>query len=144
MEVDRNGLVVLSRDECLRRLRRPGVGRVGLSVGALPAIFPVNYTLFRDDVYFRTAPGTKLVAAARNAIVAFEVDRIEPISHNGWSVLVVGPSEVVSEPAELARLARSLSPWIGDGADVLVRIRAELISGRQIVHPAVRPAARTG
>src|SRR5207249_10908243 len=88
----------------------------------------------------RTAPGTKPVAAVRSAIVAFEVDRIAPVYHAGWSVLVVGPSEVVTEPRELARLARSLSPWIGDGADILVRIRSELVSGRQITHPA-SPAA---
>ena len=31
---------------------------------ALPAVFPVNYCIRDGDVYFRTAPGTKLDAAS--------------------------------------------------------------------------------
>ena len=137
LKTDRNGMVVLSEAECLRRLGTGGVGRVGVSVAALPAIFPVNYAQLDGDIYFRTTPGTKLAAAARNAIVAFEVDRADAMSHTGWSVLVIGPAEEVDDPDELRRLAQlPLTRWVDGGADTLVRIRASLLSGREMTHVA--------
>jgi len=133
MSIDHNGMAVLPEDECLRRLRFRGMGRIALSVGALPAIFPINFTVDGRDIYFRTAPGTKLDAAARNAVVAFEVDDVDPISHTGWSVLVVGPAEEVRDPGELERLRRlPLTRWVRGGEDSLIRIRAELVSGREL------------
>src|SRR3954471_13318116 len=79
--LDRNGMVVLDERTCLQRLGRNGLGRVAVSVGALPAIFPVGYAVDAGDVYFLTGAGTKLGAAARNAIVAFEVDAVDVVGH---------------------------------------------------------------
>src|SRR5262245_6730572 len=90
MEIDRNGLEVLGREECLRLLAQATVGRISVSVGALPAIFPVNYCVRDGAVLFRTGRGTKLEAAAANAVVAFEVDDFDPVEHTGWSVMLVG------------------------------------------------------
>jgi uncharacterized protein len=135
METDRNGMAVLSTAECLQRLGRAGIGRVAVSIGALPAVFPVNYAVDDGDIYFRTATGTKLTAASRNAVVAFEVDHADRLEHDGWSVLVVGPAAEVTDPAELKRLsALPLRRWIAGGPDTLVRIRAEHVSGREIAH----------
>jgi nitroimidazol reductase NimA-like FMN-containing flavoprotein (pyridoxamine 5'-phosphate oxidase superfamily) len=131
--LDRNGMVVLSERECLARLGRNGVGRVAVSVGALPAVLPVNYARRGRDVYFRTAAGTKLAAAAQNAVVAFEVDHVDRIDHTGWSVLIVGRAAAVVDTEELERLRDlPLSRWLDRGADTLVRIDAELVSGRAI------------
>src|SRR5262249_23502314 len=77
--LDRNGMVVLTERGCLARLGGNGVGRVAVSVGALPAVLPVNYARRGRDVYFRTAAGTKLAAAVQNAVVAFEVDHVDRI-----------------------------------------------------------------
>jgi uncharacterized protein len=139
MPVDRNGLVTLSRGACLRRLGRTGTGRVAVSVGALPAIFPINYAMWGDDVVFRTTPGTKLAAAVRNAVVAFEVDASNAMSHTGWSVLVVGACREITDPAELAVTDRlPLTRWTrGGGPESTVCIRPELVSGREIAQPTV-------
>ena len=132
--LDRNGMHVLDRPACLERLGRNGLGRVAVSVGALPAIFPVNYAVDGDDVYFRTGPGTKLAAASRNAVVAFEVDEADALGHAGWSVLVVGPAAEVIDPVELDRLAHlPLTKWIGEEPGALVRIRAARVSGRALI-----------
>ena len=91
VHVDRNGLVVLGRTECLRLLSGASVGRLAVTVGALPVILPVNFLrLDRDRVLIRTTTGTKLDAATRHAVVAFEVDDFDSFSHTGWSVCVTG------------------------------------------------------
>jgi len=97
---------------------------VAVSVGALPAIFPVNYATLDGDVVFRSGPGTKLTAAARGSVVAFEVDEADRFAHTGWSVMVVGPAHQLTDPHDRAvacRLplaswepaweARSSNPW---------------------------------
>jgi hypothetical protein len=150
MKSDRNGMLVLSEEECLRRLGTTGIGRVAVTVGALPAVFPVAYAARDGGIYFRTAPGSKLAAAARNAVVAFEIDQIDRQSHAGWSVMVVGPAARIDDPAELERLAGlPLTRWIDGGPESLIRVAASLVSGREITHAAtpvgrVEPVALAG
>ena len=127
------GLELLDYDDCVSLLRRVSIGRVGVSVGGLPAIFPVNFVVDGDSVVFRTGRGTKLAAATDNAVLAFECDEVDPFEHSGWSVLVVGQAEVVTDPAESGRMERlRLSPWAGGRRDQFVRVPLELVSGRRI------------
>ena len=95
--VDRNGLDILEREECLRLLSASSVGRLAVTMGALPVILPVNFLLDGDRVLIRTTSGTKLDAATRNAVVAFEVDDVDPIAHSGWSVCVTGMARDVTD-----------------------------------------------
>ena len=135
---DRNGLEVLSRADCLALLASVQVGRVGVSIDALPTILPVNFGLDGDDIVFRTVRGTKLVEATRNAVIAFEADEVDAGTATGWSVVVTGRSHEVTEAEEIARLDHlHLASWALDGrADHWVRIRADLVSGRRIANAA--------
>jgi nitroimidazol reductase NimA-like FMN-containing flavoprotein (pyridoxamine 5'-phosphate oxidase superfamily) len=63
-------LETLDRDECLRLLATVPVGRIGLSIGALPAILPVNFAMVGSSIVIRTVVGSKLDAATRHAVVA--------------------------------------------------------------------------
>src|SRR4051794_27438539 len=103
VEHDRNGLEILDEIACLELLRRHSVGRIAVTIGALPAIFPVNYTMLDDDIVFRTGTGAKLAAAVRNTVVAFQIDEFDAIDHSGWRVLVTGRSEEIMRPDELER-----------------------------------------
>lgn len=126
-------LHVLDEAECRQLLGRAAVGRVAVTVGAVPAVFPVNFALMDGDIVFRTGAGTKLDAAVHQAVVAFEVDHVDPVYHEGWSVLVVGMADEVTDPAERGRaLSLPLRPWGEGHRDHVVRIRAELVSGRRI------------
>jgi hypothetical protein len=81
----------LSPDECRALLRAGGIGRVGVSIGALPAIFPVRYELVDDDIVFHPPyPHVAAPGVVTGAVIAFEADGFEHGAVDGWSVLVVG------------------------------------------------------
>ena len=131
MTTDRNGLEVLDADECFRLLRGASIGRIGISSRALPVILPVNYRLDGGRILFRTSPGTKLDAATRNAVVAFEVDEVDPVYHSGWSVLVTGVAQDATEQLSVDR--RTATPrWAPAGDDRVVAISIDQISGRRL------------
>jgi nitroimidazol reductase NimA-like FMN-containing flavoprotein (pyridoxamine 5'-phosphate oxidase superfamily) len=126
------GLDVLQLDECRRLLATQVIGRVGVC-GARPGVFPVIFGLLDGDVVFRTAPGEKLIAAALNRELVFEVDAFDVDDQSGWSVNVVGTAEEIEAPDELARAtALGLVPWAGEVRDRYVRIRSTEVSGRRI------------
>jgi uncharacterized protein len=128
--IDRNGLEVLNSDECLRLLATATIGRIGISSGALPVILPINYRVDGDRILFRTGAGTKLDAATRDAVVAFEVDHIDPLYHSGWSVVVTGIASDVQGASDEA--IWSTPRWAGGGDDRLVAISINEISGRRL------------
>lgn len=124
----------LSRAKCLELMATVPVGRIGVSVRALPVILPVNFALVGENIVFRTIPGTKLDAATANAVVAFEVDSYAPDGTFGWSVLVQGVSSEITDRGELLALASiPLRSWALDDrtATRLVRIESSFISGRR-------------
>jgi len=129
-------LQTLSPNECAALLAEGSIGRVGVSVGALPVVLPVNYAVLDGDVVIRTGAGTKLDAALVGAVVAFEIDSVDPIYHGGWSVMVQGRAQEVLDPGELRRVqALPLRPWADGNRDRFVRISTERISGRRISLP---------
>jgi nitroimidazol reductase NimA-like FMN-containing flavoprotein (pyridoxamine 5'-phosphate oxidase superfamily) len=140
MEIDRNGLEVLEREACLRLLDSVTLGRIGVSSGALPCVLPVNFRLVDDQVVFRTGIGTKLDAATQHAVVAFEVDQMDPITHEGWSVMVTGVAREVTDPRELDRLASERIPrWAPTGDGRVVAVSTDLVTGRRIVAGLLPP-----
>ena len=123
----------LAPEECQRLLAERSIGRVGISVGALPVVLPVNYALLDGDVVVRTGEGTKLDAALAGAVVAFEVDQVDPIYHQGWSVLLQGRATVIADPDDIDRARRlPLRAWAPGIRDRYIRIPIEIISGRRI------------
>jgi nitroimidazol reductase NimA-like FMN-containing flavoprotein (pyridoxamine 5'-phosphate oxidase superfamily) len=126
-----NGILVLDRAECLRRLGERDMGHLAVTVGALPTIYPLRYVVVDGDVVFRTTPGTTLAGAVRDAVVAFEVDDVEVASGCGWSVVVIGPSRELTGDAEI-QAAAALPPTRGRSDDTVVRLRADVVRGRDI------------
>jgi len=133
-----DGLELLTEEQCLQLLGSAGLGRIGVSIAALPVILPVNYCVHQGCIFFRTAAGTKLHAATDRTIVAFEVDDVDPVEHSGWSVLVIGRSESVSEP-EVGNGSGPLpvTAWAPGQRDHLIKVSIEMISGRRIRREAM-------
>jgi len=134
MALDRNGLEILERDECLRLLAGGTLGRVAITVGALPVILPVNFLLDGDRILIRTSAGTKLDAAVSNAVVAFEIDDVDVFSHTGWSVSVTGMAREVTDPGDLERVSHLPLPHWAPTDGHVIAVSTELISGRRLTH----------
>lgn len=136
----------MSTGECWEQLAtHPAmVGRLGTG-GASPDIFPVNYAVDGQSIVFRTAQGKKLSAVGGGERVVFEVDDIDPEWRHGWSVVLRGFAERVTDGGELARLrSLPLQAWDPAPKPEFVRIRTHLVSGRRIAtsHDAAPAADR--
>jgi nitroimidazol reductase NimA-like FMN-containing flavoprotein (pyridoxamine 5'-phosphate oxidase superfamily) len=132
MTIDGADPQVLAPAECLRLLGGERIGRVAISVNALPAILPVRFALDRDEIFFRAAPGGVLAEATRQSVIAFEADGSEP-GVGSWSVLATGLARHLTEPDALA--LTSLPPWSSE-ADVFVALTPQLLTGRRLTEPA--------
>jgi hypothetical protein len=90
MDEDRG---LIPEEECWELLASTSVGRVALSIGALPVILPVQYHL--DGRTLAVCVGHReLPERALNTVVAFAADAIDPLTRSGWSVQVQGRSAV--------------------------------------------------
>jgi uncharacterized protein len=135
--IDHNGIEVLDDEACLELLRSRAIGRIGLSVNALPLVLPVNYVVDGSRVVFRSNPGTKLEQALRGAVVCFEVDDFDPTYHAGWSVIVTGRATEITEREDLAHVERlPLRPWAPIEGGHYIAVDMEMLSGRRF--PEVR------
>ncbi len=131
---DRHGLEIISVEECWRLLASSPVGRIGFTTGGQVQVLPVTYGLQDRSIVFRTGPGQKLGAAVMHQPVAFEIDAWSATDRNGWSVLVMGVAEEVTDPARTELLEQSdIIPWAPAGhSDQWVRIMPEEVTGRRL------------
>ena len=133
---DHTGLRVMELDDCLERLTRAPLGRLGFVLDGELCILPVNHTVDGVDICFRTSGDSKLEAASDHDRVAYEVDEFDPATRTGWSVLVQGTAVIVTEQDELDRLEGSAArPWVPQlrAGYSWVRVRTQSITGRELV-----------
>ncbi|MES2170451.1 MAG: pyridoxamine 5'-phosphate oxidase family protein [Actinomycetota bacterium] len=116
--------------ECWRLLGTKDLGRLALTAIDGVDIFPVNYTVNDGLLYFRTAPGKKMIDLTGDPIVAFEADGTA--NRHRWSVVVRGRAERVNFDIEIETSGvnelKSLSPTTKWN---YVRITPSAITGRR-------------
>jgi nitroimidazol reductase NimA-like FMN-containing flavoprotein (pyridoxamine 5'-phosphate oxidase superfamily) len=142
-----NAAQPLGRDTCLRLLRSVVVGRVAWADNdGRVTVLPVNFVVDGDFVVFRTAEGGKLAAVQERRLLSFEGDDVEPGLQTGWSVLVSGTAQVVTDTATIDRLERlPLAPWLSMPQSYFVRLCPEEITGRRLpLHPGGGTHERIG
>ena len=133
--LDAIGLDVLDAATCLRLLAETPICRLVFVEGDdQPMALPVNYLLFDGAIVFRTLEGQKLSAASIGQRVAFEVDDWDADRRSGWSVVVKGRAEEVTQWARAEQLEQAgLVPWAhGAWRTLWVRIVPDEISGRRL------------
>jgi len=128
-----DALEVIDQDECMKLLVAQPVGRLGYCIRGVPHIEPVNFVVDEGDVVVNFARGTKLAAAARDALFTLEVDNIDPQTRTGWSVTVTGPAGWVESEEQKARLGKVVQPWAPGAKPYFMLIKPERVSGRRIV-----------
>ena len=127
-------LVDIPPEACADLLEGATLGRLGVIVDGRPEIFPVSHVYDRPSghVVFPTNDRTKLHAALDWPWIAFEVDGVDDGS-GGWSVLVVGRAEEITDPEEIARVTMERHvPWRADSSVHWLRIVPSKVTGQRI------------
>ncbi|MFI6586132.1 helix-turn-helix domain-containing protein [Embleya sp. NPDC050493] len=135
---DARSLITMSEKECYARLATHEIGRLAGSLDGTPWVLPVNYLLDGKEIVFATRPDSPL--AHVRGTTAFEVDDVDRYARLGWSVLVIGVVEAVTDPVEIARLAEAGDrAWPARRDELWLRIRPGRVTGRRL---RPRPARR--
>jgi uncharacterized protein len=121
--------VELGRDECWRLLREHEFGRLAFTVVDEQHITPINYAVDGETLLFRTAPGSKLLAVALGAQVAFEIDDFA--GETAVSVVVRGRARHLPEDEAHRAENVPLRPWVGPEKYDVVEIAPEVVTGRR-------------
>lgn len=117
----------------LRLFASAPVSRLVVSVSDVTDVFPITHTVVGDDVFFRTAPGSKLAGLAANASVLVEADEVG--ADSSWSVIVRGLARRIEERVELDAVEPLLRPpYAGGWKEIVVRVTPATISGRRVDH----------
>jgi nitroimidazol reductase NimA-like FMN-containing flavoprotein (pyridoxamine 5'-phosphate oxidase superfamily) len=127
---------ILDADECWALLEARHLGRLAFVDQDGPIVLPINYAVVDGVVTFRTNAGGKLDAAVRGDGLALEIDGFDAREQTGWSVLVRGTSELVTDVAELGLLqGMPLVSWAPGLKPIYVRLGAAEVTGRRITAP---------
>src|SRR6266536_1825270 len=86
---------VLTTEECVDFLSREEVGRIAWVTDGRPTLVPVNYAWDGEAIVVRSDLGLKL-SELLDSEVAFEIDHLDPIRKEGWSVVVRGVAHGVT------------------------------------------------
>ncbi|WP_405817945.1 pyridoxamine 5'-phosphate oxidase family protein [Streptomyces sp. NBC_00838] len=123
----------LTERECWNRLDTHGVGRLAFPGDTALVVVPVNYLVDGRSVVYRTQPGS-VPAVDAGTPLSFETDHLDEARACGWSVLLTGTTEHVTDPATMNALADRAGsrPWAGGSRPLWIRLLPEHISGRVI------------
>jgi nitroimidazol reductase NimA-like FMN-containing flavoprotein (pyridoxamine 5'-phosphate oxidase superfamily) len=136
-----NGPVLehLDEAECLRLISPGGIGRIAYMGRYGLTVLPVNYKLHDGTIMFRTSQDSPTGEDLQTGIahaeysVAFEIDEIDPVNREGWSVLIHGPAHQMTTDAERAAVEDSgVVPWPGGEKEHAIRITPNRITGRRL------------
>ena len=127
----------LPSEECVELLAARSVGRIAVMVEGGPIVVPVNYRLVEAHgdtpgawIALRTRPGNVIDQAADD--VALEIDAIDALHQEGWSVLVRGTLHEVDPDAAHLREHFDPQPWLNEQRDAWLLIEPFAISGRRL------------
>lgn len=105
------------------------IGRLAIVIGGEPDIFPVNYVVDGQSLVFRTAEGSKLLAASLGGRMAFQVDEW---THEGAvSVLAHGTPHVMEGEERESATSLELGPWVPTHKEHWVRLEVDEVTGRR-------------
>jgi nitroimidazol reductase NimA-like FMN-containing flavoprotein (pyridoxamine 5'-phosphate oxidase superfamily) len=91
---------VLDEETCWDYIAMADIGRLAVpDLSGTIDVFPVNFTVHGHAVYFRSAPGTKMVDIIVHPDVSFEVDGQG--RSRSWSVVIKGSARRLSSDVEI-------------------------------------------
>jgi len=123
----------LDLGECRTLLGGCRVGRLAYCGGFGPRILPLAYTLVDQFLLFRTGPESDAAREVPQRWVAFEVDELDEVRGEGWSVQVRGFAERLPPDAiRMLDLPQTPQPWVLGDRSLLIRVPLSTVTGRRI------------
>lgn len=114
-------------EECRQLLGERQIARVSWTSANGLVILPVNYVVVDGVILLRVSSESLLSELALGRDVAVEVEDVDEVTANGWSVLVQGRSaRHDGDPNILPQ------PWAPGSRDLLVSVTPLALSGRSV------------
>jgi hypothetical protein len=110
----------LSEAECWHLLSVGGIGRLAITIGALPRIVPARFAVDGDRVKLCLGDQDGLTDAVDNTVVALAVDSLADNSPHGWLVEINGIASLVPEHHSTHGCAHQTTPLVTSIAPTLV------------------------
>jgi nitroimidazol reductase NimA-like FMN-containing flavoprotein (pyridoxamine 5'-phosphate oxidase superfamily) len=131
-----SGVRILDEEECWRLLSARNLGRFAVKVADGVDVFPINYLAHNQELFFRSAPGSKLVDLTLAPNVAFEIDGEH--ARHVWSVVVHGTARRLASDQEIEDSGiQLLETWHPSEKYNYVRISPDSVSGRSFAKSSV-------
>ena len=118
--------VDIDADGCVMLLGTQQVGRLVFDAPDAQ-IRPMNYVMIEGEIVMRADHPMDLPPR-----VVFEVDQVDSLDRQGWSVIVRGPAAVLPMEEVDAELFERLDPWAEGAMLWTVRVRIDEVSGRWV------------
>jgi hypothetical protein len=115
----------IPEDRCWELLATASVGRLALSVRALPVILPVQYYLNGRRLVVCVGHHPIPEQSLDKVIIAFAADTIDSVTRSGWSVQVQGRSVILRRLGVDAACGRP-------AAGQVVQIEPGIIAGHRM------------
>ncbi|GGV35384.1 hypothetical protein GCM10010495_60480 [Kitasatospora herbaricolor] len=93
-----------TREQSLELLRQTVIGRLIHTDDAMPAVTPSCFTLDSLGEVVIPLPASWRADLMDGEVVGFETDRFDEQTLQGWTVLVVGRSRLVTDPGKIEAL----------------------------------------
>jgi uncharacterized protein len=119
----------LSHEESLELLRAQELGRLAYRLVDEVFIVPLNYVVDGSRLLFRTGSGSKLLAAALQADVAFEIDWYD--QRTAWSVVARGHLRKLGDDEAHRADSLGLTSWLPTPKDDVIELLPEAVTGRR-------------
>lgn len=127
-EIERS-VMDMSVEECWTLLENNDFGRLAYRLVDEVHLVPINYVAQDRSLYFRTASGSKLLAAALRSDVAFEIDQYDDTT--AWSVVARGTLRQLEEDEQHRLDSVAQESWTLTEKPEVIELVADAVTGRR-------------
>lgn len=124
-----DGIRELTVEECWALLEDDEMGRLAFRLVDEVHLVPVNYVVDNRSLLFRTSSGTKLLAAALQSDVAFEIDWHDDT--DAWSVVARGRLRQLGKDEQRRADDHRERPWVPSDKPEVIELQPDVVTGRR-------------
>jgi len=130
----------LTEAECWQRLAERSVGRIAYVERGGPVVLPLNYVARDGRIWVQTASYNQLAIHLPGQQAAFEIDDVDDRTRTGWSVLVRGRAEHVTDTEHAVPPGSpALAPWPDGTRSMVFCLTPDEVTGRVLRQADVTP-----